>query len=163
MARKTIDIKAEALFPFHFLVLAGIFLFAGLIVVANHPIMGSVLMVLAIFMLTAYEGTEVRPSSKTFREYYCFFLFLKAGKYRKYKSVEGIAIYKAKVNQKMFTASTTKSSTFSHIEYHAYLKLAGSDRIFLMSGRDKARLKQKATRVASELNTSVADHALSES
>lgn len=159
MTKDTVDIKAGMLFPFHFLILGGVFLFAGLLIVISHPIIAAILIVIALLILTAYEGTEINPSSKTIREYNAF-LFVKSGKERKFARVEGIVVHKAKVSQKMFTARTMSSSTFSHTEYNAYLKLYGEERIFLLSNKDKVKLLEKVRELARILNTSVSDHAV---
>ena len=159
MAENSIDVKAGRLFPFHFMILGGIFLFAGLIVVIDHPIIASVLFMLGLLILTAYEGTEIKPSSKTLREYNSF-LFFKSGKERKYIRIEGLSIHKAKVSQKMFTPRTMNSSTFTHVEFNAYLKLYEGDKIFLLSDKNKLKLLEKANEIARMLNTSVSDHTL---
>lgn len=158
MLKNTIDIKAGRLFPFHFLILGGIFLFAALVVVVSHPIIAGILALLGLFIITAYEGTEIDPHSKTYREYHSF-LFLKSGKRVNFNSVEGVFIHKAKVSQKLFTAHTMNSSTFTHVEYHAYLKL-DHEKIFLTRGKDKKKVVEKARSIASSLNASVFDYAV---
>ena len=158
MMTKTIDIKAGRLFPFHFLILGGILLLAGVIVAVNYPIASAILLPLGLLIVTAYEGTEIDTSARTFREYNCF-LFIKSGKRITYKSLEGVFIHKAKVTQKMFSPRTMNSSTFTHVEYNAYLK-TDREKIFLMSGRNKMRLLKKVQSIAALLKTPVADHAV---
>jgi|SRR5687768_10323487 len=158
MPNNTIDIKAGKLFPFHFLILGGILLFAGVIVAANYPIATAILVPLGLLIVTAYEGTEIDAGARTFREYNSF-LFIKSGKKIKYKTLEGIFIHKAKVSQKMFSPRTMNSSTFTHVEYNAYLK-TDREKIFLMSGKNKMKLLEKVRSIAGVLNTPVADHAV---
>lgn len=158
MPNNTIDIKAGKLFPFHFLILGGILLFAGVIVAANYPIATAILVPLGLLIVTAYEGTEIDAGARTFREYNSF-LFIKSGKKIKYKTLEGILIHKAKVSQKIFSPRTMNSSTFTHVEYNAYLK-TDREKIFLMSGKNKMKLLEKVQSIAGVLNTPVADHAV---
>lgn len=157
MEPKKIDVRAGKLFPFHFHILGGVFLLAAIFVVVDHPMISAGATVLALLILTASEGTEINPAARTLREYYSFF-FLKTGKARKYSTIEGIAIHRAKVSQKLFTARTTSSSTFTHIEYNAYLSLYGEEKIFLMSDRNKTKLMAKVGKIASDLKTTVVDH-----
>lgn len=158
MQKNTIDVKAGRLFPLHFLVLGGVLLFAGVILVIDNPIVGGILILLAVLIFTAYEGTEINPFSRTYREYNSF-LFLRSGKPVKYASLEGIFIHRAKISQKIFTPRTMNSSTFTHIEYRAYLK-TGNEKILLIRGRNKMKILEQARDVADFLNTSVADHAV---
>lgn len=159
MERNTVDIKAGRLFPTHFLILGGIFLFAGLMVVLSYTITAVVLIVIAMFILTAYEGTEVDQRSRSIREYYAFF-FLKTGHWQKYSGLDGISIHAARITQKIFTPRTMSSSSFVHIEYNAYLKLGGGEKIFLFSHRNKAKVLERAGRTAKLLDVSVSDHAV---
>lgn len=158
MQNNTIDIKAGKLFPFHFLILGGILLFAGAIVAVNYPIATAILVPLGLLIVTAYQGTEIDPGAKTFREYNSF-LFIKSGKKIKYETLEGVFIHRAKISQKMFTPRTMNSSTFTHVEYNAYLK-TDREKIFLTSGRNKMKLLERVRSIAAALNTSVADHAV---
>lgn len=158
MPNNAIDIKAGKLFPFHFLILGGILLFAGAIVAVTYPIATAILVPLGLLIVTAYEGTEIDTGARTFREYNSF-LFIKSGKKVKYKTLEGVFIHRAKISQKMFSPRTMNSSTFTHVEYNAYLK-TDREKIFLMSGRNKMKLLEKVRSIAAALNTSVADHAV---
>lgn len=159
MKGRKLDIRAGSLFPVHFLVLGAVILLAGLGFVVNHPIGGGIAIAIALLILTAYEGTEINPDARTIREYYAF-LFVKTGTANKYRNIEEIALHKATVSQRIFTPRTMNSSTFSHVEYNAYLKLGGGEKIFLFGGRNKSKVKARADEVARRLNTTVADHAV---
>ena len=158
MVNNIIDVRAGRLFPFQFLILGGILLLAGVVVVVNHPIIAAILILPGLLILTAYEGTEINPYARTYREYNSF-LFIKSGKSKRYTSLDGIYIHKAKVSQKMFTPRTMNSSIFTHIEYNAYLK-TDTEKIFLTGDRNKMKLLERARSIATLLNTSVADHAV---
>ena len=122
----TIDIKSGKLFPFQFLVLGVVILFAGIAVVVPHAIIGCLLIIGSAMILTAHEGTEITPAAKTYREYNSV-LFLKTGKPKKYKSIEKIFVNPVKRTQKMYTPRTLHSSTFSNVEYNAFLKFSDGE------------------------------------
>lgn len=126
--------------------------------VVNYPIATAILVPSGLLIVTAYEGTEIDTRARTFREYNSF-LFIKSGKKIKFKTLEGVFIHRAKISQKMFSPRTMNSSTFTHVEYNAYLK-TDREKIFLMSGRNKMKLLEKVRSIAGVLKTPVADHAV---
>lgn len=145
------------LFPFHFLLLAAIFFIAGLGIIMSHPYVSGILILFAAVIVTAYEGTEIDPSSGSYREYNAF-LFIKKGKRKRYGSIESIFVNAGKVSQKIYTAHTTSSSTFSSVEYNAYLKFGDGNKIFLFSDKNRRRLMRRLQHVAGKLNTSIVDN-----
>lgn len=157
--KDAVDIKSGKLFPFQFLVLAGIFLLAGLAVAIPHPIIGTILIITGAIILTADEGTEITPASNSYREYNSF-LFIKTGKDKRYPQLEKIFINRAMVTQKVYTAHTMSSSTFSGVEYNAYLKFSDGVKIFLLSGKNKSRMKDRLQGVARTLNIPLQDNSL---
>ncbi len=159
MKRTTLDIRAGRLFPFHFLAVGGVFLVTGIAVAASHPMVAVALIPLSILVFTAHEGTDINAEAGTLREYYSFF-FLKTGKFRRHGGLDSIAIHRAKVSRRMFSPRTTQSSTFTHVEYNAYLKLAGGEKIFLFGGRNKLKVLDRSQQVAKTLRITVRDHAL---
>ena len=159
MGGNRIDIKTGLLFPTPFLVLGMAILIAGVFVLPGYPVTAAILLVIAAFVLTSYEGTEINPVDRTIREYYAFF-FVKTGKAITYDTIHGISIHSAKISQRMFTAHTTRSSTFSHITYNAYLKYDDDQKIFLFRARDKGKVLDRAGTIAARLKTQVQDHAV---
>ena len=159
--KTTVDVKSGTLFPMPFLVLGAICFIAGAVVFVNHPIIAIVLIVGGILILTSYEGTEIDPSSRTYREYNSF-LFIKKGKAKNYQGIEKIFINSAKVSQRVYTAHTSASATFSNIEYNAYLKFKEGEKVFLLSGKDKTKLLKKLRDISRSLNTSVVDNTMRE-
>jgi hypothetical protein len=158
MAGNKVDIKAGLLFPFPFLVIgAGLFV-AGVIGLTSSPYAG-VLILISIVVLTAFEGTEINTQARTIREYYAF-LFFKIGSRAHYKKLEGISIHSAKVSQRLHAPRTSKSSTFTHVEYRAYLKLDDGEKIMLFSHKDKTKTLTKARKLSESLSIPVADHAI---
>lgn len=115
------------------------------------------LFVVGAAIVTAYQGTEIHPDSHQYREYVSF-LFLKKGRPKRYESIERIFISSAKVSQRIHTAHTTKSATFTKVEYNAYLKFGDGVKIFLCSDRNKARLLQRLSEVGRDIKIPVVDN-----
>jgi hypothetical protein len=155
--KSIVDIRSGSLFPFPFLVLGAGVLLAGLGIFMSYPIISLFLLVTAAFVLTAHEGTEIDSASHTYREYQSF-LFIKKGKPKKYERIEKIFVNAGKVSQKIYTAHTSSSSTFSSIEYNAYLKFSDGVKIFLLSKKSKEKLLQKLNDAARVLGVAVVDN-----
>jgi hypothetical protein len=157
MKEKVIDIKAES-FPWQMRVLGALLLLPALGVMASLWWLSILLIVLGVFLLTGYSGTEVDVSARTFREYNSY-LFIRTGEKIKYDRIERIFINRAKVTQKMYTAHTNSSSTFQHIVYNAYLKV-DDEKIFLTRRKSKEKLVALLNPVAAALKTELVDHAV---
>ena len=155
--KSTVDIKSGRLFPFQFLVLGAVILVAGIAVAGPYVIIGVVLILAGAVILTAHEGTEIYPATNTYREYNSI-LFIKTGKGKKYESIEKIFINPVKVSQRMYSAHTMNSSTFQHIEYNAYLKFSDGEKIFLLSGKNRDRIRSRLKLVAETLNIPLQDN-----
>ncbi|MGC1241884.1 MAG: hypothetical protein WA874_09855 [Chryseosolibacter sp.] len=156
--KSTVDIKSGWLFPFQFLVLGFVFLIAGIVVVVPHPIIGIVLVLAGAVILTAHEGTEIIPAAQSYREYNSI-LFIKSGKGKRYTSMEKIFINPVKVRQTMYTAHTLQSSSFSNLEYNAYLKFSDGVKVFLLAGKNKRKVINKLQGIADTLNIPLQDNA----
>lgn len=159
MQPSKIDIKCGKLFPWHFQIVAACLVLGGLgglLVLGANLIVAGILILLGVAMLTATEGTEIIPSTKTYREYTSI-LFIKIGKFLKYHSIERIFINSGNVSQTIYTAHTLKSSSFVNVEYRAYLKLVNGEKILLTKKRDKVSLLQQMKKVASEIQTELID------
>lgn len=152
-----IDIRSGRLFPFPFLVIGAACCFASLVLLSTSALLAAPLFLLGAAIITAYEGTEIYPGSRYYREYQSF-LFLKKGKRRKYESLEKIFINLAKVSQRIHTAHTMKSATFTNVEYNAYLKFGDGTKIFLCSDKSKSRLLQKLSGTGRDLEIPVVDN-----
>ena len=155
--KRIVDIKSGSLFPFPFLVLGAVVFLAGVGALASNTVLSLFLLVTAAGILTAHEGTEVNPSSRTYREYQSF-LFMKKGKPKNYDSIEKIFVNSGKVSQTVYTAHTSSSSTFSSVEYNAYLKFSDGVKVFLLSKKSKPKLLEKLRDAARILNVSVVDN-----
>ena len=155
--KQIVDIKSGSLFPFPFLVLGALVFLAAMLVFVSSPILSVFLFVTAAFILTAHEGTEIDPSSKTYREYQSF-LFVKKGSMKSYDSIEKIFVNSGKSVQRVYTAHTSQSSTFSSVEYNAYLKFSDGVKVFLLSKRNKPKLLDKLRDAARILNVALVDN-----
>lgn len=151
-----IDINNGRLFPFHFLILGVIFIFIGFPLITNHLIGGLILLVAGIFILTAREGVEINTGEKTIREYNAYF-FIKTGEPERYQEIERIFINANKVTQKMYTAHTLNSSTFSDVVYSAFLKFDTGTKVLIQRNKNKATLIKNIQAIAGKLNTEVFD------
>jgi len=160
MARQTqiVDIRGAMLFPFPFLLLGAGFILAGLGVMINHPLIALILIGVGVSVVTAYEGTEIDLANHTWREYNAI-LFLKKGKPRRYEVIEKLYINSGKVSQRVYTAHTTSSTTFSNTEYNAYLKI-DSEKVFLFSGRNKKKMVRRGRAIAGMLHTAFQDNSV---
>jgi hypothetical protein len=152
-----LDIKSSALFPWQFRVMAVLAIVVALVIVQNHLVISLVLLLLGIFCLVSYEGTEVNITNKTFREYTSF-LFIKTGKFQVYPELEKIYITKSKQSQQVFTAHTTHSSVFENVVYNAYLKFTSGEKVHLMSRKDKDKLMKVLHPLSQKLSLDVVDH-----
>jgi hypothetical protein len=152
-----VDIKGARIFPFPFMVLGTGFLLAGMGVMIIYPVISFILIVFGLSIVTAFEGTEIYPASHRYREYNSF-LFLKTGRPKSFQGIEKIFINSGRVTQRIYTAHTTSSSSFSNVEYNAYLKFSEGVKVFLFSGRNKNRMMRKAEDLARSLNTSLHDN-----
>lgn len=155
--KSTVDIKSGRLFPFQFLVLGFIILISGVAVVGPYMIIGIILIVAGAVILTAHEGTEIMPDTNSYREYNSI-LFIKTGKGKKYERIEKIFINPVRVSQKIYTAHTMNSSTFEDVEYNAYLKFSDGEKIFLLSGKNKNKIRNRLKAIADSLNIPLQDN-----
>jgi hypothetical protein len=155
--QKTVDIRSGRVFPLPFLVLGAAIFIAGVGVFAAQPFISIALLLVAVLIFTSYEGTEINPALRTYREYNSI-LFIKKGKQKKYDSIEKIFINSGTVSQKVYTAHTSTAATFSSIEYNAYLKFTEGVKVFLFSEKNKSRLLKRLHEISRSLNTPVVDN-----
>ena len=152
-----LNIRSGLLFPLPFLFLGGGFVLAGVGILGIHLLLAFILILVGLFIITSYEGTEINTRTGTYREYNSYF-FLKRGEAKPFSGIEKIYINSAKVSQAVYTAHTTSSSTFTNTEYRAYIKFDGGERVLLLSGRNKKKLLARTKQIAESLNTSVHDN-----
>jgi hypothetical protein len=157
--RKKIDVRFGSLFPWPFLLIAGILLVVGLSLIGERTLVALALIIICGFVLTSSEGTEINLSAKNFTEYKSFF-FIKSGTRKTYSSMEKIFINTSKTRQQLYTAHTTKSSIFENLEYNAFLKFTDGTKVHLLKKRKKEDLLKKIDNLAKALNVQVEDHTI---
>jgi hypothetical protein len=157
--RAVVDIKSGRLFPWHFMLIAVIFLLVGLALIAERTLLSLALILASLFILSGYSGTEIDLKRGIFREYRSFF-FQKSGKRLKFNSIEKIYINRSKTTRKVYTAHTNHSSVFSNVEYNAWLKLDDGRKIHLLSKSDKSKLTGILNGVSRSLMVRIEDQTL---
>ena len=153
-----IDIKFKSLFPWQFLFLAGVIFFAALAFLSEGVLISLVLIAGSMFVLTSFNGTEIDTANKYYREYTALFYFLRSGKKIKYMRIEKLYINRSKVAQRMYSARTTQSSTFSNTEYNAYVKFDNDQKIQLLNKRNKETLVRELEKVSAFLKVPITDN-----
>jgi hypothetical protein len=157
MSRKQIDIKYGRLFPWPFLLIAIIIFIVAVSLIIEKPIVAGVLVAVSGFILTGYEGTVIDKTSRTYLEYKSFFFF-KTGRKKKYSDVEKIFVNISKSTQRLYTAHTSHSSTFSNVDFNAFLKFNDGEKIKLKSKRSKAHLIKYLEPISRFLNVPIEDN-----
>ena len=157
MSRKQIDIKYGRLFPWPFLLIAIIIFIVAVSLIIEKPIVAGVLVAVSGFILTGYEGTVIDKTSRTYLEYKSFFFF-KTGSKKKYSDVEKIFVNISKSTQRLYTAHTSHSSTFSNVVFNAFLKFNDGEKIKLKSKRSKAQLIKYLEPISRFLNVPIEDN-----
>jgi hypothetical protein len=152
-----IDIKFGQLFPWQFQLIAGVLLFVALTLALEKTGLAIFLALIALFIFSASEGTEVDKKDKTYREYKSFFL-MKTGEWEKYTDIEKIFVNTFYTTQKMHTAYTNRSSTFKNVEFNGYLKFVDGTKIQLLRTRKKMELLKSLQGIAKFLQVPLEDN-----
>lgn len=160
MNNQKVDIRNSTLFPWHFQLIAVVILLAGLALILEKPVMSSVLVFAAGFILTAADGTEIDLVKGRFREYISFYFIIRGGKWKKFPGAEKIYINSAKSTTRAYTTHNNYSSVFENTEYNAYLKLNNGEKIHLINSRKKEKLTTILQKAASFLNCPLQDNTL---
>lgn len=158
MTEHKIDIRSGSLFPWHFQLIAALIMIAGVMLIIEKPMLGSVLAVAAGFILSAASGTEIDKAKNRYREYNSFYFILKSGKWKKFNGAEKVFINSAKKSTQMYTAHTNHSSVFTDQEFNGYLKLNDGTKIHLLTSRKKEKLVATLNKATSFLNIPLQDN-----
>lgn len=158
MTETKINIRNGSLFPWHFQLIAVLILIAGVMLLFQKPVVGSILVVASGFMLSASSGIEIDKAKNKYREYMSFYFILKNGKWRKFNGAEKVFINSSQVSSTAYTARTNHSAVFKNTEYNAYLKLSDGTKIHLLSSRKKEKLVATLNKAASLLNIPLQDN-----
>lgn len=152
-----IDIKYGSLFPWPFRLIAFIVLVLGLALILEKTFLSIGLMLVATFVISGYEGTEINRAEKSYLDYKSFF-FVKSGDRKKYSDIEKIFVGASKTKQRFYTAHTSHSSTFENLEFNGFLKFSDGEKIQLLRKRKKSDLMKELKKVATFLNVRVEDN-----
>ena len=157
MHKKTVDIKYASLFPWPFRFIALLILISGATLITEKTILAIILMIVAVLVLSGYEGTEIDVAAKTYREYTSFF-FMKTGSMLNYSGIEKIFINTTKTKERFYTAHTTKSSIYENVEFNGILKFEDGTKVHLLQKRKKAELMKALSKISAELKIPVEDN-----
>ena len=156
MKKDSIDFKSGKLFPWQFQLIGIAFLIGGLGAIVSAPYVTPFLIVIALLIFTAYRGIEFDSIKKTYRVYNSF-IFIKTGKSLNYEAAEKIYINLSKVSQKMYSRAN-QAKTFENTEYDAYLKFNSSEKVFLLSSKNKKEIFKKLESLSSFFQLEVVDN-----
>lgn len=139
------------------LVLMGLII-AGIVwIMGNLPEIIAILLAIIFSLMIpmlwfSYQIIIIDPETKEIH-YGTWIMGYKSGKPKKYTSLEKIFINRVKTSQNMYS-QTNHGHTVRGIEFHAYLKYDGEEKIFLASDDDEKRLEDKMIKIREKLGLS---------
>lgn len=136
------DFKFGLLFPWTFRFLGALAAGGSVFPLLNFNWFGLPLLVFGLVIMISYEGVEIDHLEKTYREYTSWLVF-KTGNWVTYDAIEKVYIKKKVETQKMYSAHTSKSATFSREVFDAYLKFESGEKVLLLSKKSKADLLKR--------------------
>ena len=154
------DIHAGFLFPWQFRFLGGALIIGGGVLLPNEVMLALLLLLVGLFLLTSFSGLEIDRSRKTYGEYNSIF-FKKIGSTKNYSDVEKVFVNSKIEGQKIYTAHTLSSQTFTNATYTAFLKFADGTKILLLHGKNKKVVMDKVNQLVPFLSTCLEDNTLS--
>ena len=163
MQKNKFDIKTKERLPWQFKLLAILFIITSLLIISNSPVISSVLSFLALLIFTARGGLEIDMDNYIYREYMSYFFLLRVGKPVRFDAIEKIFINSGEVSNTMYTAHTSKSSTYKHQEYNAFIKFSNGDKIKIIGHRNKDDVEAYASAMAGRLKVPLVDYTSAES
>lgn len=161
----TTNTTSQFNFRFGFL-LPWTFRFLGILaVIGSFPLMvsnvfpGIALLLPGLIIIFTHEGFEIDTVKKIYRNYISF-LLVKSGKFRSYDSIEKLYINKKRGTQRMYSAHTAKSATFSNEVYDVYMKFSSGEEVHLLSKKDKEKILKRIENFSNSLSIPVIDNTL---
>lgn len=156
-----VDIRFGFLFPWTFRFIGVILILAAAITVTEIGWYAILVLTPGVLLSLASEGFEIDTIRKIYREYYSF-IFIKAGKYLPYESIEKLIVNRSQESQRIYSAHTSQSSTFTNEVFNAYLKFSSGEKILLRKGNKKEKLMEQLNLISQSLQTQVIDNTLSD-
>lgn len=151
------DIRFGFLLPWPFRFIGLLLLFSGIVFLTKIIWLGVALLIVGAFIVSAYEGFEIDREERKYREYNAFF-FVKTGKYEPYAEVDKLYINRSKESQRMYTAHTNQSATFSNEIFNGFIKLSNGEKILLSTRKDKDALVKKLLPLSEYVGTQISDN-----
>lgn len=151
------DFRFGVLFPWTFRFLGALAAIGALFLLLDLSWPGIPLLIIGLVVVFANEGAEIDHQKKVYREYTSF-LLLKTGRWIPYDSIEKVYINRKLESLKMYTAHTSKSATFKHEVYDAYLKFSSGERILLLSKKNKDALLMRLQPFIQSLQIQILDN-----
>lgn len=153
------NFKFGFLLPWTFRFLGALAVIGSIPLMLDHVLIGVSLLLIGLLMVFVYEGFEIDPNKKVYREYTSFLLF-KSGKFIGYDNIEKLYINKKHEAQSMYSAHTSKSTVFTNDVFNAYLKFSSGEKIHLLSKKNKERLLKRVEDFTSALSIPIIDNSL---
>ncbi len=152
-----VDIRFGFLFPWTFRFIGAILILAAAITVTKIGWFTILVLIPGLFLISGGEGFEIDTQRKIYREY-CSFIFMKTGKYQPYQSIEKLFVNRSQESQRIYSAHTSQSSTFTNEVFNAYLKFSSGEKILLRKGKKKVKLMAQLNLINQSLQTQVIDN-----
>lgn len=151
------SIRFGFLFPWTFRFIGIILILASVITWTKIGWFAILVFIPGILLSLASEGFEIDTIRKRYREYYSF-IFIKTGKYQTYQAVERLFVNRSQESQRIYSAHTNQSSTFTNEVFNAYLKFSSGKKILLRKGKKKEKLMAQLNLISQSLQTQVMDN-----
>jgi hypothetical protein len=152
-----IDVRFGKILPIPIHAAAALAIFFVLIAFYDKPIASGVVVLLALAVFTATEGTEIDTTARKYREYHSVF-FIRGGEWISYNAIEKVYVNKNRMKQRMSTARTNHTSEFVFYEYSVFVKFDDDERIQLKKGKNKNAMIKLAVTWSQQLNAPLVDN-----
>ncbi|MGC3943325.1 MAG: hypothetical protein QM762_02115 [Chryseolinea sp.] len=154
---RILDIRFGSLLPWPFHVGAGLGILISIIVLAEHPWTALVFAVCSLFVFASSEGTEIDLVNRRFREYTSIFFF-KTGEWVDYESMEKIYVNKNKMRQNVSPSRTGMTTSFTFMEFSAFVKFSDEETVQLIKNKDKKVVMSKAATWSKQMDVPLYDN-----
>ena len=151
----SVKIKVEAL-PLHFLVLGGFLILYCIfsLITSQAVILNSVLLLLAIILLTSQQRIEINTDNKTYSEFY-WVLGMKLSNYvNSYSEIISVECSAANYSQEY---GKYNRRFISGIMFKGYIELKEQEKLYIGQNKNKTAMLKKLTKIASQLQVPLED------
>ena len=151
----SVKIKVEAL-PLHFLVLGGFLILYSIfsLITSQAVIFNSVLLLLAIILLTSQQRLEINTEEKTYSEFY-WVLGMKLSNYvNTYSEIISVECSAANYSQEY---GKYNRMFISGIMFKGYIELKEQEKLYIGQNKNKTAMLKKLTKIGSQLQVPFED------